>query len=151
MNNTYPAIEDWAIENLALRIIRPETEDYADKVTSCNITPILELMNEQYKQYIDKIIQNYNHCLQKNLLKHKQAAPTRLTRPVKNSSTKPSTSTKLRYKSQLIQCWVPEYGSLVAFTNQCSSYTHTLYDIIFASEYALASSSHNSCNKIEHI
>ena len=86
MNNTYLAIEDWAIENLALRIIRPETEDYADKVTSCNITPILELMNEQYKQYIDKIIQNYNHCLQKNVLKHKQAAPTRLTRPVKNSS-----------------------------------------------------------------
>ena len=96
------------LENLALKIIRPDTADYADRVTSCNITPILDLMNEQYKQYIDKIIQNDNHCLHKTVLKYKPAPPTRPTRQVKNSSTKPSTRTKLRYKSPLIQCWVPE-------------------------------------------
>ena len=88
------------LENLALKIIRPDTEAYADRVTSCNISPIIDLMNEQYKQYIDKIIQNDNHCLHKNALKHKPAAPTRPTRQVKKSSTKPSTRTKLRYNSQ---------------------------------------------------
>ena len=96
------------LENLALKIIRPDTADYADRVTSCNITPILDLMNEQYKQYTDKIIQNDNHCLHKTVLKYKPVPPTRPTRQVKNSSTKPSTRTKLRYKSPLIQCWVPE-------------------------------------------
>ena len=38
-------------------------------------------MNEQYKQYIDQIKQNDNHCLHKNVLKYKPAAPTRPTLP----------------------------------------------------------------------
>ena len=67
------------LENLVLKIIRQDTEDYADRVTSCSIAPTLELMNEQYKQYIDQIIQNDNHCLHKNVLKYKPAAPTRPT------------------------------------------------------------------------
>ena len=70
------------LENLALKIIRSDTEDCADRVISSNITPILDLMNEQYKQYIDKTIQNDSHCLHKNVLKHKPADPTRPTRHI---------------------------------------------------------------------
>ena len=60
------------LKNRTLKIVRPDTEDYADRVTSCSITPILDLMNEQYMQYIDQIIQNDNHFLHKTVLNTNQ-------------------------------------------------------------------------------
>ena len=95
-------IENWAIGKSGAKIIRPDTVDYNDRVTSCNITPILDLMNEQYKQYVDKIIQNDNQLLQPD-----QPAKQKLDYKTINPY-------KSRYKSPLIQCWVPVWVSLVA-------------------------------------
>jgi hypothetical protein len=89
------------LENLALKIMDPSSQDYDERVQTAEIVPILTLLEDTSKSYINRIMGSPEHCLHQLAHSYTPAAPPRRSARL-DLPIPPSTRTELRSKCPLI-------------------------------------------------